>query len=89
MNTLELLKANLGITSDARNDYLQAVIDSVTDELMNEKGIDIKDDDNVQIMFLVDYAAWRYRERGEGVMPRNIQYRLHNLMIHNGKKNVE
>ncbi|MFD1899962.1 hypothetical protein GQR36_07625 [Enterococcus termitis] len=40
--------------------------------------------DNNHLMFVVDYAAWRYRSRGEGVMPRNIQYRLHNLILKNG-----
>jgi len=32
-------------------------------------------------MFIVDYSAWRYRSRGEGVMPRNLQFRLHNLVL--------
>lgn len=89
MNTLKLLKANLGISTDSRDEYLQAILNSVKDELTNEKGIELDETDNIHVMFLVDYAAWRFRDRGEGVMPRNIQYRMHNLMIHNGKSNVE
>ena len=82
---LELLKANLGIslTTTTRDEYLQAIIDSVTNELENTKGLDLTS--QVAQMFVVDYAAWRYRERGEGIMPRNLQYRLHNLMVSNSK----
>ena len=81
---LELLKSNLGITTKARDVYLQSILDSVTEELRNQKGINIDDKDNIHVAFIVDYAAWRFRNRGEGVMPRNIQYRLHNLIIHDG-----
>lgn len=82
---LDLLKANLGIslTTTTRDEYLQAIIDSVTNELENTKGLDLTS--QVAQMFVVDYSAWRYRERGEGIMPRNLQYRLHNLMVSNSK----
>jgi len=83
---LELLKANLGISTQARDSYLQAILDSVKDELINEKGVPFDETNNVHLMFLVDYAAWRYRDRGEGVMPRNLQYRLHNLIIKDGEQ---
>lgn len=83
MNTqiLELLKVNLGIMTDKRNEYLLAIIDSVISELESEQGIIIDNNDNLHIMFIVDYSAWRYRSRGEGVMPRNLQFRLHNLVL--------
>ncbi|EME3511223.1 phage head-tail connector protein [Enterococcus faecium] len=83
MNTqiLELLKVNLGIMTDKRNDYLLSIIDSVISELESEQGIIINNDDDLHIMFIVDYSAWRYRSRGEGVMPRNLQFRLHNLVL--------
>ena len=83
---LELLKANLGISTQARDSYLQAILDSVKDELINEKGVPFDETNNVHLMFLVDYAAWRYRDRGEGIMPRNLQYRLHNLIIKDGEQ---
>lgn len=50
-------------------------------ELESEQGIIINNDDDLHIMFIVDYSAWRYRSRGEGVMPRNLQFRLHNLVL--------
>ena len=83
MNTqvLELLKVNLGIMTDKRNEYLLSIIDSVISELESEQGIIIDNNDDLHIMFIVDYSAWRYRSRGEGVMPRNLQFRLHNLVI--------
>ncbi|HFD1717835.1 TPA: hypothetical protein QFK61_002075 [Enterococcus faecium] len=83
MNTqiLELLKVNLGIMTDKRNGYLLSIIDSVISELESEQGIIIDNNDDLHIMFIVDYSAWRYRSRGEGVMPRNLQFRLHNLVL--------
>lgn len=83
MNTqiLELLKVNLGIMTDKRNEYLLSIIDSVISELESEQGIIIDNNDDLHIMFIVDYSAWRYRSRGEGVMPRNLQFRLHNLVF--------
>ncbi|MGT4665908.1 hypothetical protein ACVTYA_14100 [Enterococcus hirae] len=83
MNTqiLELLKVNLGIMTDKRNEYLLSIIDSVISELESEQGIIIDNNDDLHIMFIVDYSAWRYRSRGEGVMSRNLQFRLHNLVL--------
>lgn len=80
LDKLGLLKANLGITSEARDQYLQSILTSVEVEL-NASGVTISDEDNPAVMLQVDYAAWRFRNRGEGAMPRNIQYRLHNLMV--------
>lgn len=77
---LTLLKANLGVTSIARDSYLKSILDSVTSELENDKGLSVTDD-SVAEMFAVDYAAWRWRNRGEGEMPRNLRYRLNNLII--------
>ena len=83
MNTqiLELLKVNLGIMTDKRNEYLLSIIDSVISELESEQGIIIDNNDDLHIMFIVDFSAWRNRSRGEGVMPRNLQFRLHNLVL--------
>lgn len=79
LSNLDLLKANIGVTGTARDNYLNAILDSVSHELTVDKGVDITD--LTGQMFMVDYAAWRWKNRGEGVMPRNLQYRLHNLMI--------
>ena len=39
MDKLALLKANLGISTAVRDDYLNSILDSVCDELKKEKGI--------------------------------------------------
>jgi len=87
---LELVKARLGITTAVRDEYLAAIISGVIDELTKEKGIVLNADDAHHLMFVVDYATWRYQSVGDGTtaytgqpmsMPRHLQYRLHNLII--------
>lgn len=82
---LELVKARLGITTAVRDTYLTAIISGVIDELEKEKGIQLDSDNAHHLMFVVDFATWRYQSRDEsGAMPRHLQFRLHNLMIHAG-----
>lgn len=82
--TLNLVKERLGIRTNVRDTYLRAIVDSVLAELEQEKGLSLDGDNPYHFMFVVDYAEWRYSNRGsqEG-MPRHLQFRLHNLMIHN------
>ena len=82
---LLLLKARLGISTNVRDVYLTAIIESIIEELTDEKGITLEEENVNHLMLIVDYASWRYKSRDEsGAMPRYLQYRLHNLMIHNG-----
>ncbi len=82
---LDLVKARLGITTAVRDVYLTAIIAGVIDELEKEKGIQLDSGNAHHLMFVVDYATWRYQSRDEsGAMPRHLQFRLHNLMIHAG-----
>lgn len=91
---LELVKARLGITSSVRDTYLEAIIDGVISQLENEQGLSLDSDSPHHLMFVVDFASWRYlnRDTHEG-MPRHLQFRLHNLMIHQhaggGKNDAE
>jgi len=87
---LELVKARLGITTAVRDVYLTAIIAGVIDELEKEKGIQLDSGNAHHLMFVVDYATWRYQSVGDGTtaytgqpmsMPRHLQYRLHNLII--------
>jgi hypothetical protein len=86
MNTdtiLALTKARLGISSTVRDSYITAIINSVIKELEDEKGIVLDPDNTNHLMFVVDYATWRYQSRDSDTgMPRHLQYRLHNLFIH-------
>lgn len=82
---LNLVKARLGITSTVRDTYLTAIINGVVTELEDEKGLVLESANPYHLIFVVDYVTWRYQNRdSEKGMPRHLQYRLHNLMIHNG-----
>ncbi|MDU7244002.1 MAG: phage head-tail connector protein [Clostridiales bacterium] len=82
METLKLLKNRLGITSDVRNEYLNALIDAVKQELLQRQGILINEDDPANQMFLVDYCAYRYQNVNDlGGMPKHLHWRLRNLMV--------
>ena len=86
MDALELVKARLGITSSKRDDYLEAIISGVLAEIQEIQGIKIDDNNAVHLMFIVDYAVYRYENKGEhSGLPRHLQWRLHNLFV--GVKN--
>jgi hypothetical protein len=83
--TLSLVKDSIGIrSSTARDTFITAIIDSTVKELTEEKGLTIEADNMNHSMFIVDYSAWRYNNRdSKEAMPRNLQFRLHNMIIHN------
>jgi len=82
---LELVKARLGITTVVRDVYLTTIIEGIIKELTDEKGLALDGANPYHLMFVVDFATWRYQSRDEsGAMPRHLQFRLHNLMIHAG-----
>lgn len=82
---LLLLKANLGISSNGRDDLLKKTIEATFSEFTS-KGIKPNTDEEIEkdadlIMLIVDYSSWQYRSRGESAMPRNIQYRMRNRIV--------
>lgn len=86
---LSLVKERLGIKTNARDTYLGAIIEGILKELEDEKGLVLDDANPYHLMFVVDYTTWRYQNRdSEGSMPRHLQFRLHNLMIHVGAANL-
>lgn len=79
---LKLVKAQLGITITSRDDYIKAIIDGVKRELEEVQGLKVDLDDSSILMFVVDYAAWRYESRNEDAgMPERLNWRLRNLMV--------
>ena len=86
VNTIvELVKDRLGIRTDVRDVYITAIAESVVKELEDEKGLNLEKDNSYHLLFCVDYATWRYQSRdSDGAMPRHLQFRLNNLMIHAG-----
>lgn len=82
MDVLSLVKARLGITIDRRDEYIQAIIDGIKKELADIQGIELDVSNPNHVMFLVDYACYRYENRGEqSGLPRHLQWRLHNLFV--------
>ena len=84
-NVLQLVKARIGITTVVRDSYLTAIIEGIIKELTDEKGLVLDGANPYHLMFVVDFATWRYQNRDTmEAMPRHLQFRLHNLMIHAG-----
>ena len=78
---LSLVKATLGYKSSVRDELLKVIIKSVVDELEIQKRIKLDFDNSEHLMFIVDYAVFRYENKGAGTLPRNLEYRLRNLMV--------
>jgi hypothetical protein len=82
-----LVKERLGIKTAVRDTYLTAIVNGVITELTDEKGIALDGSNPYHLLFCVDYACWRYQSRdSSGAMPRDLQYRLHNLIVHSSVK---
>ena len=81
---LSLVKATLGYKSSVRDELLKAIVKSVIDELEIQKRITLKYDNSEHLMFVVDYAVFRYENKGGGTIPRNLEYRLRNLIVKYG-----
>lgn len=86
---LGVVKERLGLRSAARESYLLAIIDGVVKELEDEKGLALDGTNPYHLLFVVDYVTWRYQSVNDdgkygAPLPRHLQYRLHNLVIHIG-----
>lgn len=81
---LELTKARIGISTNVRDTYLKEIVKSIVTELKDNNNIKLDETNSYHLMFVVDWATWRYlnRDHQEG-MPRHLQYRLHNMVISN------
>lgn len=78
---LGLVKATLGYKSSVRDELLKVIVKSVVDELEIQKRIKLDFENAEHLMFIVDYAVFRYENKGAGTLPRNLEYRLRNLMV--------
>ena len=88
---LELVKFNLGLSSNIRDKYLLQIIKSTRSQLKNS-GIDPEgqtvDYQNEYFYYLSDEVSWLYRNRGGeiGLSP-GLRFRRNNLIL--GHKDVE
>ena len=81
---LAIVKARLGITSTVRDLYLTAIINGIIDELKTVQGISINEESQAHLMFVADYAEYRYSNKDNPIFPRHLQFRLHNLIMSGG-----
>lgn len=79
-NVLEMLKVDLGISTDAYDERLESIISYAISEIERE-GIVLGDTIEEQNLVAM-YAGWlwRKRETGEG-MPRMVRYALNNKLF--------
>lgn len=78
---LTLSKAKLGISSTVRDEYLTAIIEGVVQELNDTQGIPVDLENSIHLMYVVDFAVYRYENRDDSSLPINLLRRLHNLII--------
>lgn len=82
---LALVKADLGMTTSFRDGPMRTRIEGIVTELTDEKNITLKPEDANHLMFVVDYAAWRFQSKdSDAGMPEHLRFRLRNLYIHSG-----
>ena len=83
---LKLVKTQLGISTQTRDEYIEAVLKGTVNELKEIQGLDLNIENPQHLMFLVDYTVWRYNSKDEEVgMPERLHWRLRNLMVHGTK----
>lgn len=81
---LEILKTDIGITTDKQDERLEAIINGLESELLERQGIALNIADRIDhALFLVDYARYRYTNQREP-MPEHLRWRLRNLYIGEG-----
>ena len=78
---LPLLKARLGISTESRDPVLNIIIGGIISECENTHGIILEKDKPDHILFVLDWATWKYRNPEGGGVPRSIRFRLNNLVI--------
>ena len=78
---LPLIKARLGISTSVRDLLLNAIIAGIVSDCQNTHGIALDAGKPEHVLFVLDWATWKYQHPEDGATPRSIQYRLKNLVI--------
>lgn len=84
---LVLLKIDIGIHTDSKDDFLNFLLESANEKIKRE-GI-VEEDTTEYTSIQVEYAAylWRKRASTETAMPRFLRYEMNNLLMsQKGKK---
>lgn len=78
---LELFKLDLGIQHSKRDVYFLRILKSAQSEIEG-RGISINIEDNEDLLLVVDFALWRYRNRTADVpLAKNIQKRIRDRIV--------
>lgn len=83
LTELELVKAKLGITTNARDAYLNVLVMSVYTELEEINGIRLNGEQKQRldvIDLVADVAAFKFQNHG-GPLPPNLRLRLNNMYV--------
>lgn len=76
--SLSLLKQDLGIAHNKRDEYLAKMLSSCYEEL-ESRGVSLLQNNIDDEMLLADFAAWRYRNRDKDVpLANNLIIRIRN-----------
>ena len=78
---LPILKARVGISTNVRDALLTLLINGIVSDCKETHGITLDKDKDDHVMFVLDWATWKYNHPEDGTTPRSIQYRLKNLII--------
>lgn len=85
MDALKMLKQNLEIPNTLRDEYLETLLAAAEKDIIRH-GIVIPEDKTEADYqnLLVMYAGYYYRKRAEdtAAMPRQLQYAIHNYLLH-------
>lgn len=87
LDKLVLLKIDIGIHTDSKDDFLNFLLESANEKIKRE-GI-VEEDTTEYTSIQVEYAAylWRKRASTETEMPRFLRYEMNNLLMsQKGKK---
>ena len=78
---MEMLKVDLGISTDAYNNRLGQYIDYAVEEIAREGIVlDVSKPNDLNLIAMYSAWLWRKRDSGDG-MPRMLRYALNNKLI--------
>ena len=78
---LELFKLDLGIQHSKRDVYFLRLLKSAESEI-KRRGIPIDLEVNEDLLLVVDFALWRYRNRTSDVpLAKNIKMRIRDRIV--------
>lgn len=79
-SVLKIVKQDLMIASNMRDEYLKTIIQSCERELAG-RGVELVNGVE-DTLLLADYVAFRYRHRTDDVpLPKNLQLRIQNKKV--------